>query len=183
MEYLLRDPGLITDVAFRLLDGHFPASIHQDILDAVGLDPCSTESVTRRRRDPSFRDRILTAYQFACVVCGFDVRLGNQVLGVEAAHIQWHQAGGPDEERNGLALCSIHHKAFDLGAFTIHADHRLLVSDQAHGQRGLDEWLLKFHGQGIRRPQFDPYLPAAGYLAWHEGEVFKRPPREWQAAS
>jgi hypothetical protein len=23
----------------------------------------------------------------------------------------------------------------------------LLVSEQAHGKRGIDEWLLKFHGQ------------------------------------
>lgn len=180
-EHLARDPGLITDVAFRLLEGHFPASIHQNILDAVGLDLCLNETVTRRRRDPAFRDRILTAYQFACAVCGFDVRLGNQVLGVEAAHIQWHQAGGPDEERNGLALCSIHHKAFDLGAFTIHSDYRLFVSGRAHGQRGFDEWLLKFHGQTIRYPQLGSYLPAEEYLVWHEREVFKRPPRECHA--
>ena len=29
-----RDPRLITDVALRLLDGHFPVSLHQDILVA-----------------------------------------------------------------------------------------------------------------------------------------------------
>jgi putative restriction endonuclease len=104
-------------------------------------------------------------------------------MGLEAAHIQWHQAGGPDEEQNGLALCSLHHKAFDLGAFTIHADRVLLVSEQAHGQRGLDEWLLKFHGRPIRPPQRAAYLPGERYLAWHEREVFKRPPRELIQAS
>jgi putative restriction endonuclease len=25
-------------------------------------------------------------------------------VALEAAHIKWHQAGGPDEESNGLAL-------------------------------------------------------------------------------
>jgi predicted restriction endonuclease len=109
---------------------------------------------------------------------GFDVRLGSQVMGLEAAHIQWHQAGGTDEEQNGLALCSLHHKAFDLGAFTIHPDRVMLVSAQAHGQRGFDEWLLKFHGRPIRSPQRESYLPAGAYLDWHEREVFKRPPRE-----
>ena len=29
------EPTLVTDIALRLLDGHFPVSIHQDILDAV----------------------------------------------------------------------------------------------------------------------------------------------------
>src|SRR6185503_19127739 len=94
----------------------------QDILDAVGLDLSLTETVTRRKRDPAFRGRVLTAYEYACAVCGFDVRLGGHALGLEAAHIQWHQAGGPDVEPNGLALCSLHHKAFDLGAFTIKPD-------------------------------------------------------------
>ncbi len=182
-QQLERSPSLVADVAFRLLDAHFPASIHQDILNTVGLDVTLTETVTRRKRDPSFRGRILTAYEYACAVCGFDVRLGNQVMGVEAAHIQWHQAGGPDEEPNGLALCSLHHKAFDLGAFTIDSDRVLVVSEQAHGQRGFTEWLLTFHGQPVRPPLREAYSPAADYLEWHERQVFKRPPRELSTAS
>jgi putative restriction endonuclease len=178
-----RDPRLIADVALTLLDGHFPASLHQDILAAVALDLRLTETVTRRQRDPEFRDRILTAYAHACAVCGFDVRLGGQMLGLEAAHIQWHQAGGPDEERNGLALCALHHKAFDLGAFTIRRDYVLLVSEQTHGRRGFEEWLLRFHDRPIRKPECDLYLPAEGFLNWHEKEVFKRPPRQLQSAS
>ena len=82
-----------------------------------------------------------------------------------------------------MALCSLHHKAFDLGAFTVQPDRVLLVSEQAYGRRGFDDWLLKFHGQPIRKPQREAYLPAGGYLAWHEREVFKRPPRELQRAS
>ena len=149
----------------------------------MGLELNLTETVTRRKRDPAFRARILTAYEYACAVCGFDVRLGTQVMGLEAAHIQWHQAGGPDEERNGLALCSLHHKAFDLGAFTIQPDCVVLVSEQAYGRRGFEEWLLKFHGQSIREPQRDSYLPAESFLTWHKKEVFKQPPREMPRAN
>jgi putative restriction endonuclease len=181
-EQLKREPSLISEIALRLLDSHFPASIHPDVLDAVGLDLSLTESVTRKRRDPAFRMRILTAYEFACAVCGFDARLGSQLMGLEAAHIRWHQAGGPDEERNGLALCSLHHKAFDLGAFTIHSDRVVLISEQAHGQRGFDEWLLRFHGRPIRHPQRESYAPAVAYLNWHKREVFKQPSRELPAA-
>jgi hypothetical protein len=95
----------------------------------------------------------------------------------------WDNAGGPDEETNGLALCSLHHKAFDLGAFTIHPGHVMLVSQHARGQRGFDEWLLRFHGQPIRRPKRTSYLPAKTFLDWHEREVFKRPPRELRRQS
>ena len=59
---------------------------------------------------------MLTAYEWRCAVCGLDVRLGSVSIILEAAHIKWHQAGGPDEESNGLALGVLHHKAFDLGA-------------------------------------------------------------------
>ena len=101
-------------------------------------------------------------------------------MGLEAAHIQWHQAGGPDEEQNGLVLCTLHHKAFDLGAFTIQPDRVRPLSEQAYGRQGFDEWLLKYHGRPIRKPQRTSYSPGAEFLTRHERQVFKRPPREMQ---
>ena len=88
------------------------------------------------KRNPQFRRRVLVAYEYRCAVCGFDVRLGSVSIALNAAHIRWFQAGGPDEESNGLALCVLHHKTFDLGAFTVRPDGVLLVSDQAHGTEG-----------------------------------------------
>ncbi len=176
--HLMGDPSLLATVAMRLLESHFPASLHQDILDAVGLELRSFETVHRRRRDPEFRGRILRAYEQACAVCGFDVRLGNQTLGLEAAHIQWHQAGGPDVEPNGLALCVLHHKAFDLGAFTVTPERLVVVSELVHGRHGFQETLLKFHGRPLRRPLRESYAPATTYLEWHERQVFRQPPRE-----
>jgi len=73
---------------------------------------------TRKKRDPAFRQKVLKAYEWRCAVCGFDVKLGTVAIALDAAHIRWHQAGGPDVENNGLALCVLHHKTFDLGAFT-----------------------------------------------------------------
>jgi putative restriction endonuclease len=115
---LAADPGLAREIALRLLESHFPESLHQDILDAVGLT-LETQWVKARSRDPKFRQRVLVAYEYRCAVCGFDVRLGSVSIALDAAHIRWHQAGGPDEEANGLALCVLHHKTFDLGAFTL----------------------------------------------------------------
>jgi len=48
---------------------------------------------------------VLRAYEYRCAVCGFDVRLGSVSIALDAAHIRWHQAGGPETESNGLALC------------------------------------------------------------------------------
>ena len=46
---------------------------------------------------------VLTAYEYRCTVCGFDVRLAGVSVALDAAHIRWVQAAGPDEETYGLA--------------------------------------------------------------------------------
>jgi putative restriction endonuclease len=169
---LRADPSLAGAVATRLLESHFPESLHPDILAAVGLDLGAPE-VGARKRDAAFRQRVLTAYEYRCAVCGFDVRLGSVSIALDAAHIKWHQAGGPDREGNGLALCVLHHKVFDLGAFTLSAEGVLLVSDQAHGSAGFEEALLRHHGKGVRAPQRPELKPEAAFLDWHGREVFK----------
>jgi putative restriction endonuclease len=171
---LAADPGLVAAIAGRVLGRHFPESLHQDILDAVGLTPQTTPA--RPGRDPDFRRRVLTAYEYRCAVCGFDVRLGTVPIALDAAHIRWHQAGGPDEETNRLALCVLHHKTFDLGAFTV-AGGVVLVSDRAHGTSGFHEALLAYHGRAVRDPQRPDWRPDVDHLAWHGREVFKGEPR------
>lgn len=167
--------SLTTRLAHLLLEESFPVTIHEDILCAVGLDTFSTYA--RKARDPRFRSRILTAYEFRCAVCDFDLRLGNTSVGLEAAHIMWHQAGGPDTEQNGLALCVLHHKLFDLGAFTL--SHRLVImlSAQAYGNHRFQDCLLAFHGRPLREPQDPRWVPGQAYLKWHQREVFKHPER------
>jgi putative restriction endonuclease len=131
---LTTDPGLIPRIANRILERHFPESLHQDILNAVGL---VLDSDCKRKRNPAFRQRVLRAYEYRCAVCGFDVRLGTVSIALDAAHIRWHQVGGPHVESNGLALCALHHKVFDLGAFTV-SDATVVVSDQANGTTGFE---------------------------------------------
>ena len=89
--------------------------------------------------------------------CGW--RLGDLSVALDAAHIRWVQADGPDEERNGLALCVLHHKLFDLGAFTLGPDGRVLVSEQAHGGDGFEDSLLRHHDRPARRPQRPEWYP------------------------
>lgn len=169
---LMSDKKLVRELASILLQNNFSESIHQDILDSVGLN---LES--KVPRDGHFRDRILQAYEYSCAVCGFNVRLGHKLVAVEAAHIKWHQAGGPDVENNGIALCSMHHKLFDLGVFTISPTMEFKVAEMAHGTNGLDEWLMKYHGKEIRRPVRPKYEPSENFISWHVREVFRGPER------
>jgi putative restriction endonuclease len=67
----------------------------------------------------------------------------------------------------------LHHKLFDLGAFTLDQGGLLLVSDQAHGTVGFHESLLRHHGGQVIKPQSPEWGPAPGFLEWHGREVFK----------
>ena len=106
------------------------------------------------------------------------MKLRHQSVALEASHIKWHLANGPDAEVNGLALCSLHHKLFDRGAFTLSEEREILVSADADGSVGFEEWLMKFHGEKINFPQRMSYYPAVEFIGWHVKEVFKGDYRE-----
>lgn len=172
---LQTDPGLLQEIAELVLENHFPSSMHDEILDAVGLQ---FGTMTRAaKRNPKFRLQVLRAYEYRCAVCGFELRLDNNDLALEAAHIKWRQTGGPDETVNGLALCVLHHKLFDRGAFTVATDYTVQVSQDVHGNYGL-EWLLNFQGHPIAEPQSSVYRAHPRFLRWHGKEVFRAPARE-----
>lgn len=180
---LKQNPALLQQVARRVFDLFFPATLHGDIAAEVGLNldvPQFPGPATDmgRRRDPAFRDRVLRAYEYRCCVCGFDLRVGHMPAGLEAAHIHWHTAGGPDVETNGLSLCALHHKLFDLGAFTVEpAENRVVFSQLAiSGDRGMTG-VLAHHGFPLLPPQDQAMLPGRHFLEWNRINVFKSPQR------
>lgn len=99
-------------------------------------------SLRKRLRDSGFRARVLTAYSFRCAVCGIQLKL------VDAAHIIPVQyESSTDETSNGLALCALHHRAYDQGLIALGEDYSVLLSDKrvAYLKRlkqveGLDEF-------------------------------------------
>ncbi|MEG3070228.1 MAG: restriction endonuclease [Candidatus Syntrophopropionicum ammoniitolerans] len=112
---LIDNPCLLRTIASRILNEHFPPSMHTEILLAAGLNLDALDAVevetgaASRIRDSKFRERILVAYSFKCAVCGFNVWLGRLPVALEAAHISLHQAGGRTRRITGccFALCTI----------------------------------------------------------------------------
>jgi putative restriction endonuclease len=111
-------------------------------------------------------------------VCGYNARLDGAAFGLEAAHVKWHAAGGPDSLDNGIALCSFHHIAFDRGALTIDPDLLIRVSEHVIGTERLDVLLFEFSGRTVRRPLPGTPTPHAEFLEWHRAEVFRTPARQ-----
>jgi len=167
------DRRLLDSAANELLHAHFPDSLHEPILNEIGLSVISD-----RRRDVAFREAVIQAYERRCAVCGYDVRMARTEIGIEAAHIKWWQARGPDEVQNGLALCSTHHRAFDLGAIGLTDDLTILVSGEVNGQSWARELFHEFNGRRIREPHSKPLFPRDIYLKWHRSQVFRGPARD-----
>jgi putative restriction endonuclease len=82
-------------------------------------------SVRRALRDIGFRRRVLTSYGRRCAMCGLQLRL------VDAAHIiPVSHENSTDETRNGLALCALHHRAYDQALVTVIDDYSLVLNDK-----------------------------------------------------
>lgn len=86
-----------------------------------------TTTIRQRLHQRSFRERVLQAYQERCAIC----QLRHQEL-LEAAHIlpDGHPKGEPIIP-NGLALCKLHHAAFDKNILGIRPD--LVIELSASG--------------------------------------------------
>ena len=187
-DLLCRQPSLVSRAAHQILSHHFPPSMHGDILEAVGLGPVLpvadlVEPMPRRGRKvreysprvPQFRKDVLAAYDNRCAVCEHDTRFRDRMLGLEAAHIQWHSHDGGDVVPNGLALCSLHHKALDCGALGLEgtrAGFQILVSSKVRGNSASTKQLLNFSGKPIRPPLSPSDSPDPVFVVWHQREVF-----------
>ena len=97
---------------------------------------------------------------------------------MEAAHIKWFQANGADVVPNGIAMCSMHHKLFDLGAFKILPNtYQMVFSQHLNGSELAAQRVLSYHGSGLILPQASEYLPDPVNLEWNARQVFKEPAR------
>ena len=176
---LENSPGFLWRVVCSLLNDYFPPSLHEDILEDVGLidkvGPSRlTDTMSRQEvRDPRFRDVVLRAYESRCALCELDVKVDGKPIGIEAAHIKWHCARGPAKVKNGMALCVLHHKFFDSGLFTVLCDLTILVGGWAEGD-SVEDSLNKYGGAVLPViPDCPDQRPASKFLEWHRRAVFK----------
>jgi len=77
-------------------------------------------STMKALRDANFKDRVLTAYSHACAMCGMQLKLLDAAHILPAAH-----PDSTDETKNGISLCTLHHRAFDHGLVTFDASYRI----------------------------------------------------------
>jgi putative restriction endonuclease len=131
-----------------------------------------TTLVQRRLHQQAFRERVLEAYQVRCSIC-----LLRQRELLEAAHIlpDRHPQGEPLVP-NGLALCTLHHAAFDRQILGVRPD--LIVEVRQDVLREADGPMLRhglqgFQGARLLVPRRQEQRPNPEFLA-ERYELFRR---------
>lgn len=125
----------------------------------------ATILLNRKIREASFRRRVLAAYDNTCAITGLRLINGGGKAEVQAAHIWSVADGGPDVERNGLALSATVHWLFDRHLISLTDNHGLLVSHN----RVPTELQVLFEKQleRIRLPKDERLWPHIPYVQKH----------------
>jgi putative restriction endonuclease len=103
-----------------------PEDVDDDEVATTVAGPRQYAVVQTRRalRALDFSERVLGAYGSRCAMCGMQLRL------VDGAHILPVAApGSTDETSNGVALCALHHRAYDRGLVTFDTDYEIWVNE------------------------------------------------------
>ncbi|WDE13488.1 phosphorothioated DNA-binding restriction endonuclease [Thalassomonas haliotis] len=167
---LQQDSKLAVELLESILAESFPESIVPEITTQLGLEFTFRQV---QKRDPNFRRDVLRAYNYQCAVCGYDLRMDDVSVGLEAAHIKWKQFNGPCTINNGLALCAIHHKAFDKGAIGLNDELKLILSTHLNGGVMAHKLFYDYENKKIKLPRDISLAPLDKFVQWHSIDVFK----------
>lgn len=117
-----------------------------------------------------FRDSVMANYHERCCICGLPI---TELL------IASHIVPWKDREdlrlnpSNGLCLCALHDKAFDVGLLAIDNDYKVVISPSLHhhsAQEAVKNGLMIYGSQSISLP--DRFMPERGFLEIHRNEYF-----------
>jgi putative restriction endonuclease len=119
----LHDSGKIPK-EFKVLSdiSDAPEKVDEDEIESEVASPRKKALIStwKNLRANDFSLRVLTAYSNRCAMCGVQLRL------IDGAHIlPVEEPGSTDDTNNGVALCALHHRAYDRSLVTF--DQRFKV--------------------------------------------------------
>lgn len=138
-------------------------------VEALNLEPAprlyESRTVQVRLFQAHFRRTVLAAYQNRCCVCSLPER---PLL--DGAHITPDaKEDGEPVITNGLAMCALHHRAYDTGIMDVDPDYRVVVSRENidFPNDPANRILLDYAGRQIRLPADDSLWPDRDRLRAH----------------
>ena len=140
----------------------------KDVKIKEGIEIKAT--IKQRVNQSFFRNMILASYNDTCCITGIKIR---ELL--IAGHIKpWSE----DKEnrlnpRNGIAINSLHDKAFESGYLTITPNYKVKISPMLLKQKSdsVNDLFNRYHNKEIILPT--KFLPNPSFLNYHNKERFK----------
>ncbi len=123
----------------------------------------ATRTVRQRLFQAEFRRRVIDAYRTRCALCS----LKHRAL-LDAAHITADSDAGEPIVSNGMALCKLHHAAFDQFFFAVTPDYQVVVRPSILAESDgpmLIVGLQQIHGSTIVLPGREDQRPDRDRLA------------------
>jgi len=135
--------------------------------------PTMDEAYVTEARTAGFRKAIVNLYQHTCVLCKIRLVTPEGRTAVSAAHIVPFSHSNNDDPRNGIALCGLHHWAFDAGVVAISdKQYTIKVSPVIPTDDPRTAALWSLADQRILLPDNSLYYPAATALQWHIRNIY-----------
>lgn len=115
--------------------------------------------VQARKHQADFRKRVMTAYAGQCAMCHF-----SHATLIDAAHIDSDKSEyGDPHVNNGMALCKLHHGAFDQHLMTVTPDSIIEVAPRVLDEQDgpiLTHGIQKLHNTRVYLPRRDADKPS-----------------------
>lgn len=127
----------------------------------------SKEVADEKKRERGFSRAVKRLYDFTCAACYYRIITANGEAAVDAAHIYPFKESYDDSIGNGIALCKLHHWAFDRGLFSIKDNYKIIVAS-SFIESGNDNFSLnRLKSKMIFLPKEKPFRPSVVMLRWH----------------
>lgn len=125
--------------------------------------------VKQRVNQHLFRKMVLSNYNESCAVCN----LNHSKLLVASHIIPW--AKNEKERlnpRNGICLCSIHDKSFDVGLISINENLQLLISKELRqiDNNSFNVFFANYEKKDLNIPK--KFYPSSEFLGYHNENIF-----------
>jgi putative restriction endonuclease len=171
----LKEKDHAEQVITTLLHTYWPEAYHNEILETLGFGDLQSMAAYKankpQSRDKSFVVDVLDAYERKCAICGYSIRLGDALIGIDACHLKPIQHYGDDLVTNGLALCKMHHWALDRGAISINPNRQVIISEKLNGPK-LDDFFVLYNNKPIHIPRDNKKHLADANIEYHLEYVF-----------
>lgn len=127
------------------------------------------KTADEEKRKQSFRNSIMSLYDFTCSMCRRRIITLDGETIVDAAHIVPFRESFNNDVKNGFPLCKNHHWIFDRGLISVDEDYRVLISQKIDASSIIT---IDLEGRKIMLPKKPQFNPSHEAFDWHQTHIF-----------